>query len=46
MIKNLKVGIINLEIHNLFSIYEACKKIGYKTSIIQKSTKNYNFEGA
>ena len=44
MIKNLKVGIINLEIHNLFSIYEACKKIGYKTSIIQKSTKNYNFD--
>jgi len=39
----IKVGIINLGINNLYSIYNAFKKIGYKTSLIKKGMKNYDF---
>ena len=39
----IKIGIINLEINNLFSIYNAFKKIGYKTTIIKKKLNNYDF---
>jgi len=39
----IKVGIINLGINNLYSIYNAFKKIGYKTSLIKKEMKNYDF---
>lgn len=39
----IKIGIINLEINNLYSIYNAFKKIGYKTTIIKKKINNYDF---
>ena len=35
----IKIGIIDLNINNLYSIYNAFKKIGYKTRII-KNNKN------
>ena len=30
----LSVGIIDLNINNLFSIYQSCLKAGYKTEVI------------
>ena len=41
----IKVGIIDLKINNLYSIYNAFKKIGYKTRIIEnnKNFKNQDF---
>ena len=44
MKKKLSVGIIDLERNNIFSIYHACKLCGYKTSIIKKNDKNYNYD--
>ena len=40
--KNIKVGIIDYKLNNLFSIYNALKKIGYNTKIIDAEVKNYN----
>ena len=31
----IKIGIINLKSHNLFSILQAMKNIGYKTKIVE-----------
>lgn len=39
----IKVGIIDLEINNIYSIFNAFKKIGYNTSIIKNKFKNYDF---
>ena len=39
----IKIGIINLEINNLYSIYNAFKNIGYKTRIIKKKIDNFDF---
>ena len=39
--KNIKVGIIDYKLNNLFSIYNALKKIGYKTNIIDLNVRNY-----
>ena len=41
----IKIGIIDLKINNLYSIYNAFKKIGYKTKIIKnnKDLKNQDF---
>ena len=33
----VKLGIVNMNCNNLYSIFNSCKKIGYKTSIINKS---------
>ena len=30
----IKIGIINLKINNIYSIYQACKNIGYNTRIV------------
>ena len=38
----IKVGIIDYKINNLFSIFNAFRDIGYKTSIIDVDFKNYN----
>lgn len=35
----IKIGIINMNCNNLYSIFNSCQNIGYKTSII-KSSKN------
>jgi glutamine amidotransferase len=42
---NIKIGIVDLKINNLHSIYNVFKKIGYKTKIIKsnKDTKNQDF---
>ena len=41
----IKIGIVDLNINNLHSIYNAFKKIGYKTKIIKnnKDLKNQDF---
>jgi glutamine amidotransferase len=41
----IKIGIIDLKINNLYSIYNAFKKIGFKTRIIKnnKDFKNQDF---
>ena len=36
----LSVGIINLDINNIFSVYRACLKAGFKTEIISFKKKN------
>ena len=43
-IKNNKisVGIINLEFHNLFSIFHAIKSLGYKVKVYSLEHVNYN----
>ena len=33
-ISKIKLGIIDLNVNNIFSIYEACKSQGYNTKII------------
>jgi len=38
--KKITIGIINLQINNLFSIYKACINAGYKTEIVN-DLKNY-----
>jgi len=40
-LKNIKVGIIDLKINNIYSIYNAFKTVGFKTEIIKKNF-NYN----
>jgi len=42
--KNIKVGLINLRLNNMFSIYQAFKEIGTKTEIIDDKVKKYNFD--
>ena len=42
--KKLKVGIVNLNINNIFSIYQAFKEIGCNTKIINFNEKNYNYD--
>lgn len=39
--KNIKVGIIDYKLNNLFSIYNAFKKVGYNTKIIDLNIRNY-----
>ena len=43
-VNKIKVGIIDMKLHNLFSIYQACKNIGYKTTIIDNKLKNYSYD--
>jgi len=40
----MKVGIVDLNTNNLFSIYNACKKIGFNTKLINihENLKKYN----
>ena len=37
-----KIGIVDLKINNILSIYEACVAAGYDVKIINKKTKVYN----
>ena len=41
--KKIRVGIINLQINNLFSIFQAFKAIGYNAEIIDEKKINYNY---
>ena len=40
----LSVGIIDLTINNMFSIYRSCLKAGYKTEIIDLKKKKLNYD--
>ena len=40
--KKKRVGIINLNINNIHSIYAACKVAGYKIQVIDDQKNNYN----
>lgn len=44
MKKKISVGIIDLERNNIFSLYHACKLCGYKTKIIKKNEKTFNYD--
>ena len=43
-IKKIKLGIIDLKSHNLFSILQACKNIGYQSSVINNDSNKLNFD--
>jgi glutamine amidotransferase len=38
----IKVGIINLQINNIYSIYNVLKNIGYKVYIVKKKLENFD----
>ena len=42
--KKLTVGIIDLKINNLFSIYNSCVEADYKPEIIDKKKKSFNYD--
>ena len=35
-INNLSIGIINLSVSNILSVYEGCRKAGYNVEVIDK----------
>ena len=37
----IKIGIIDLKLNNIYSIYQACKNIGYKTEVINHNKKSF-----
>ncbi len=39
--KNIKIGIIDLKLNNIYSIFQACKNIGYKTHVITNNKKSF-----
>tara|TARA_B100000674_G_scaffold305263_1_gene253458 strand:- start:112 stop:750 length:639 start_codon:yes stop_codon:yes gene_type:complete len=41
---NIKVGIINSNIHNIHNIYRTCSEVGFKTSIINPSEKKLKYD--
>jgi len=43
-LNKIKLGIVNLKLNNLFSIYQACHNIGYKTEIVDRKIKKYNYD--
>lgn len=42
--KKLRVGLINLKLNNIFSIYQAFRELEIKTEIIPDSLKKYNYD--
>ena len=40
--RKISVGIINLELNNLFSIYHAIKILGYNVKVYNLNQKKYN----
>lgn len=42
--KKIRVGIINLKINNLFSIFQAFKTTGYNTEIVDEKKNKYNYD--
>ncbi len=40
----LSVGIIDLKINNIFSVYRACLEAGFKTEIIELKKASYNYD--
>ena len=43
-LSKIRLGIINLKTNNLYSIYNACKNIGYNVSIIETNNKKLNHD--
>ena len=41
-INNLSIGIINLSVSNILSVYEGCRKAGYNVEVIDKKIVNLN----
>jgi len=41
---SLSVGIINLAVSNIFSVYEGCKKAGYKVEVINKKKNKFHHD--
>lgn len=39
----IKIGIIDLKINNIFSLFNSLKKIGYKVNIVEKNFKNFDY---
>lgn len=39
-----KIGIINLNINNIHSIYEACVKANFKVKVIDKNVKKFDYD--
>ena len=37
--KKINVGIVDLQLNNIFSIVQASKSVGFKTTIIKKKNK-------
>ena len=37
-INNLSIGIINLSVSNILSVYEGCRKAGYNVEVIDKNS--------
>jgi glutamine amidotransferase len=42
--KKISVGIVNYKCNNLFSIYQACRAVGFKTKIIEKKDDKYLYD--
>ena len=42
--KKISVGIINYKCNNLFSLYQACIAVGFKTKIIENKDDKYNYD--
>ena len=42
--RKCSIGIIDLSINNLFSIYKSCLEAGYKTEIINLKKKKLNYD--
>ena len=40
----LSVGIINLNVSNIFSVYEGCLKAGFKTQVIDLKKRKLNYD--
>jgi len=40
----LSVGIIDLDINNIFSVYRACLKAGFKTEIVNLKKNKFNYD--
>ena len=40
--KKIRIGIINMNIHNIHNIFNSCIKAGFKTHIIQPNDKYFN----
>ena len=41
---NLSIGIINLSVSNILSVYEGCKKAGYNVEVIDKKNCKFKYD--
>ena len=43
-INNLSIGIINLSVSNILSVYEGCRKAGYNVEVIDKKNCKFKYD--